>query len=86
MEKALLELSAKQQIQELVLRYCRAVDRKDYQSLAGLYHVDSQDEHGGMFSGTGQEFVAWLPQLIENMQVTSHMVSNHLIEIDEDYA
>ena len=78
---ALEELVAKKQIEELVLTYCRAVDRRDYQTLAKLYHEDSIDDHGGMFCGTGAEYVAWLPGVLEAMQVTMHSISNHLVKV-----
>jgi hypothetical protein len=60
------------------------VDRRDYQSLASLYHEQSYDDHGAMFQGTGEAFVKWLPDMLANMQVTSHIVSNHLITVDSD--
>ncbi len=80
------DLIAKQAIKELVLKYCRAIDRKDYVSLATLYHDEATDDHGGMFNGTAKEFLAWLPNMLETMKVTSHMVTNHLITVDGDYA
>lgn len=80
------DFEAKQLIQELVYKYCRAVDRRDYQHLAKLYHKDAVDEHGAMFSGSGAEFVAWLPQVLSEMKVTSHTVSNHLISVQGDIA
>lgn len=75
------DFEAKQLIQELVYRYCRGVDRRDYVSLAKLYHKDSIDEHGEMFSGSGADFVKWLPQVLSGMKVTSHTVTNHLISV-----
>lgn len=72
---------AKQQIRELVLHYCRAVDRRDYDMLYTLYHQDSVDEHGGMFCGSGRAFVDWLPGILESMKITSHSVTNHLIAV-----
>ena len=78
------DLIAKQAIKELVLKYCRAIDRKDYVSLATLYHDEATDDHGGMFNGTAKEFLAWLPNMLETMKVTSHMVTNHLITVDGD--
>lgn len=83
------ELSHRLEIQQLVYRYCRAVDRRDFKLLAELYADDSTDEHGGMFSGSGKEYVEWVSGLLENAGHTSHQVLNHLIEIDTnngDYA
>ncbi len=73
-------------IQELVFKYCRAVDRRDFASLAKLYAEDSWDDHGAMFQGTGGDFVKWLPAVLDSMQMTSHTVTNHLISIEGDKA
>ena len=74
------ELEAKQSIQELVLKYCRAIDRRDYESLTKLYHKDSTDDHG-MFVGSGKDFIAWLPEVLSTIRVTTHTVTNHLITV-----
>ena len=56
----LQELIDKQALQELVLSYCRACDRRDFVLLRTLYHDDAVDEHGAMFCGSADEYVAWL--------------------------
>lgn len=73
-------------IYDLVFKYCRAVDRRDFASLAKLYHADSIDDHGGMFKGSGKDYVAWLPTVLVGMKVTSHAVSNHLVSVEGDKA
>ncbi|NRB37615.1 MAG: nuclear transport factor 2 family protein [Pseudomonadales bacterium] len=73
-------------IYDLVFKYCRAVDRRDFASLAALYHEDSIDDHGGMFKGTGKEFVVWLPEVLSGMKVTSHTVTNHLVTVQGNQA
>ena len=54
---------------DLVMRYCRACDRRDFAQVRTLYHDDAIDDHGAMFRGSPDEFVAWLPE------VTSHWCS-----------
>lgn len=73
-------------IYDLVFQYCRGVDRRDFASLDKLYHAQSIDDHGGMFKGTGKEFVAWLPDVLSVMKVTSHQVTNHLVTVVGDKA
>jgi hypothetical protein len=80
------ELADKQAIRELVLRYCRAIDRRDFALLATLYAEDSEDDHGAWFKGSGPDFVAWVPSILEQMLATSHQVFNHLVAVEGDYA
>lgn len=79
-------LLAKEEIRELVLRYCRAVDRRDYAALPALYHPDATDDHSPMYKGDAQGYLEWLPSMLETMTVTSHMVQNHLIAVEGDRA
>ena len=78
-------LADKQALQELVLRYARAVDRKDFDRLKALYHPDARHDHGGMFAGGPGELIAWLKQSMVNMD-TQHLVANSLFVIDGDTA
>ena len=76
------DIAAKFEIQQLVYKYCRAIDRRDMSLLATLYAENSTDEHGGMFTGSGAEYVEWVGKALENVEHTSHQVFNHLIELD----
>lgn len=80
------DLLAKEAIRDVVLRYCRAVDRRDFEALKALYHEDATDDHGGMFCGSAADYIAWLPDMVSQMQVLSHQVLNHYIVVDGDEA
>ncbi|MBK8308532.1 MAG: nuclear transport factor 2 family protein [Gammaproteobacteria bacterium] len=80
------ELADRIEIQQLVCKYSRAIDRRDYGLLKSLYAEGSIDEHGGMFSGSGAEFVEWVSKVLEGSGHTSHQILNHLIELAGDYA
>ena len=82
--KTLHQLAAKQAIRELVLKYCRASDRQDYVLMASLYHDDATDDHGKMFTGLAKDYLAWLPSMRGQMEITAHHISNHLIVVDDD--
>jgi hypothetical protein len=82
----LTELLAKQEIRELVLKYCRATDRQDWELMATLYHDDATDDHGKMFCGSAKDYLAWLPGMRSKMEVTMHRVSNHYIVVDGERA
>ncbi|MET3961078.1 hypothetical protein ABIE44_001012 [Marmoricola sp. OAE513] len=75
----------KREIHETVLRYCRAVDRLDYAGIRAVYADDGVDHHTG-FSGTADEFVAWLEKGLPHLDGTMHLVGNHLSEVDGDQA
>ncbi len=45
-DPALQELLDKQAIHEVLLRYCRGVDRRDEEVLRSVYHADAIHEHG----------------------------------------
>ena len=49
----------KQAVYEVVLRYCRGVDRLDLEAVRDCYHPDGVDHHTG-FSGTRDEYVLWV--------------------------
>lgn len=42
-----MSLADKQEITEVLYRYARAVDRKDFDSVALCYFDDAIDNHGG---------------------------------------
>ncbi|MCB2060067.1 MAG: nuclear transport factor 2 family protein [Novosphingobium sp.] len=73
-------------IVELVSRYCRGIDRRDFALVRSLYHDDAIDEHGSMFRGGPDEFVAWLPQVTAAWELTRHEISNSVVAIDKDRA
>lgn len=73
-------------LERLVLAYCHAIDRRDLALVRSLYHDDAVDDHGAMFCGSPDEYVAWLPGMLANWQATSHTVTNMLFLIEGDRA
>jgi len=69
-------------LQRLAWTYCHAIDRRDYRLLRSLYHDDAVDDHGEMFCGTPDQYVAWLPSMLAQWEATSHVISNTLFLID----
>jgi hypothetical protein len=68
------------EIEDLLLRYCRGVDRKDSALILACFHEDAVEEHGG-FRGPIRDFVQ---QLVEPAYAVfdgmMHFVTNQLIE------
>lgn len=79
-------LRAKDEIRDVLYRYCRAADRCDVDLLASVYHPDATEDHGG-FVGPASEFRAEvIPRLRGRWVATQHLMGNILIDIDGDVA
>jgi hypothetical protein len=72
-------------VKRVHLRYCRAVDRMDWDLLRSCYHPEAVDDHGS-FRGGVEEFVAWLGEVLPLLASTTHFTANQLVEIDGDRA
>ncbi|MXZ84350.1 MAG: nuclear transport factor 2 family protein [Acidimicrobiia bacterium] len=77
------DLLAKQEITELLYRYCRGVDRLDMELVRSCYHPDATDSHG-TFEGTVDEYLVWSERLLRRYTGTVHTVLNVLIEVEPD--
>jgi hypothetical protein len=78
-------LADKQAIYEVVLRYCRGIDRLDMALVRSAYHPDGIDNHTG-FSGPIDGFIAWVEPAVRNFSGTLHTVANHMVELNGDVA
>ena len=84
-EGALRILLDKQAVREVVLRYCRGIDRLDMELVRSCYHDDGVDHHTG-FSGPADDYVAWVDKALRHFGGTMHFVGNCLVEVDGDRA
>jgi hypothetical protein len=84
-ESDLRWLLDRRRIHDLVLRYCRAIDRLDMEAVRACYEPGGVDHHTG-FSGDRDEYVTWVAEAIGRFDGTMHVVANHLAEIDGDEA
>jgi hypothetical protein len=80
-----IDLLAKQEIYEVVLRYCRGVDRLDLELVRGCYHPGGIDHHTG-FDGTVEEYLTWVAGALSRFAGTMHLVGNHYVEVAGDKA
>lgn len=83
--QALQELLDKQAIHEVLMRYCRGIDRCDEELLRGVYHPDATDNHG-LFVGKAADFIPWALEALKLDMSTSHCIANELIEVRGDVA
>lgn len=82
MLEGLQRLIDRQQIQDLLTRYSRGVDRADVDLLRDCYHSDATEDHGGVFKGSAADYLAQIAPLLPRAGVLSHLVTNVLIEFD----
>lgn len=73
-------------IHEVLMRYCRAIDRCDEELLRSVYHADAWDNHGA-FNGPASEFIPWVMDLLRRRyKATTHAICNELVEVVGDVA
>ena len=73
----------KQEIRDVLIRYCRGVDRLDADLINSVYHPDATDSHGSPPGGDfGKLFIAHM----QHCDRALHSISNETIEIDGDVA
>lgn len=66
-------------IRDVLLRYCRGIDRIELDLVRACYHADAVDDHGA-FRGGVEEFLTWIGRLLPRYGVTSHLLHNCLVE------
>ena len=76
-------MNARVAIEDAVKRYCRAVDRCDWDLLASLFHADAAVRHGP-YTGDPAGFVEYVRSRRVGMRHTAHFVSNTLIDFAGD--
>ncbi len=78
-------LSDRQAIVDCLHRYTRGLDRHDREILASAYYENAIDNHGG-FTGSPQEFIDWVTELLNEWDTHAHFLDPNVIEIDGDVA
>jgi SnoaL-like domain len=85
-DSVLQVLLDKQEIHEVLMRYCRAIDRCDEELLRTVYHSDAWDDHGP-FKGKASDFIPMIMKVLsEQFLGTMHSICNELIEVHRDTA
>ena len=73
-------------IQDLVYRWCRAVDRLDRQGMLDVFWPGAIDSHGP-YIGPVEGLVEWILVRHQPIGISSHFIGNLLIEfVNEDLA
>jgi hypothetical protein len=80
------ELQAKQQISEVLCRYCRGLDRMDKTLARSVWHEDGTAHYHDMYQGSGYGFVDWVWEAHAPMERHSHQIANSIIQVQGDNA
>jgi hypothetical protein len=85
MDNSGTRLGDRQDIYDVVLRYCRGVDRLDMGLVRSAYHPEGIDHHTG-FSGPINDYIVWVNEALRRFNGTMHIIGNHMAEINADRA
>src|SRR5690606_23342915 len=72
-------LADRAKIQDVIYRWCRAVDRLDRQGILDVFYPGAMDSHGP-YIGPIEGLVDWLMERHQPIPFSSHFVGNLLIE------
>ncbi len=79
------KLADRQEIVDLIYRYCHGADRRDEEAIFSVFHPDSTHDHGG-FSGLSLEFCRAGLKLMRMCTETHHLIGNAVIDLNGDQA
>lgn len=84
-DKLVEELADREAIRDCLMRYCRAIDRRDADLLRTVYWPGAHDHHG-IIDASAEEFMAAVIPAVAAMDQTMHSISNVLIRLHDDVA
>lgn len=73
------KVADRQAIQDTMHRWCRSVDRLDFDGIRSVFHPDAVDRHGP-FNGSVNELIEWIRKRHATIPFSMHQISNILIE------
>jgi hypothetical protein len=85
---SLEEISDRIEIQQLLIDYSTAIDKRRFDDLDLVFTPDAYIDYRAMggIDGSFPEVKAWLAQVLPNFPVYAHMLGNFDVRIDRDTA
>jgi hypothetical protein len=85
---SLAEISDRLEIQQLLIDYSTAIDRRKFDDLDNVFTQDAYIDYRAMggIDGTYADVKAWLKQVLPNFPAYAHMLGNFAVTIDGDTA
>lgn len=84
-DEELRRMADENAIREVIHRYCRAIDRRQFNDLRSCYHPEGTDHHGDFYGGV-DAFIAYVEERLPAFESSMHFVGNLHIEVDGDRA
>jgi 3-phenylpropionate/cinnamic acid dioxygenase small subunit len=86
--RPLADVADRLEIQDLLTRYCRAIDTRAWDLLDTVFTPDATVDYtaAGGVRGSFPEVKAWLAEVLPRFAMTQHLVTNHDIRVDGDRA
>jgi len=78
---AVTRLVEHQEITDVIMMYCRGIDRCDEAALRSVYHPDAIDEHG-IFDGNAMEFCDYILPVVSQHITGMHYITTVNLESD----
>lgn len=85
MNKTIDALLAEASIRDIQIRYCRGVDRMDFELLRTCFHPEATMDYGFFACGV-DEFIALAEASLKAYLGTTHFTGNQLVEVSGDSA
>jgi hypothetical protein len=79
-QQQLQVLLAREQIRDVLLDYCRGVDRMDWEGVRRCFHDDAIDEHG-LYSGPIDGFIDFFRAWSAQYRMAMHLLGNIAIQV-----
>lgn len=85
MDSQLQQLLDEAEIRKVHIRYCRGIDRMDFDLVRSCYHPDAIDRHGA-YEGDVEGFIQWAARLLPEFETTMHFTGNQHVKVDGNVA
>lgn len=84
-DAVLRSLADKQAVHDVLMRYTRGIDRRDWALVRSCYHDDAYDDHGS-YRGGPDGLVEHVSRNVPGFESTMHFIGNQLIDVAGDLA
>jgi hypothetical protein len=79
----LRRLADRAEIQDVLLRYARGVDRREWDLIRSSFHPDAWDDHGA-YRGGVEGLIEWVSRRHSKIGQSMHFLGNCLVEFAND--